>query len=393
MMDLNRRLFLKGAALIGCSAAAHPLMTSMTFAQVPGDNRLVVIILRGAMDGLDAIQPYGDPMLAQYRREISVGPDRGALDLDGFYALHPSLQPLMPLWKSGELAFAHAVSTPYRDKRSHFDGQDLLEAGTGNDLPVDRRIGGWLNRLLQALPKASAETAYAVGVEQMRILAGDAPHLSWAPRASLTLSPQAQMLLEHVYHDDPLFRDAARDAIRVSAETDQIARSQGPTADATALGAFAATRLNGEARIAAFSIAGWDSHVRQPQIIGRSLDRLAAAILALRDGLGQNWSRTTVLAMTEFGRTVRENGTGGTDHGTGGALVMAGGAIRGGRAYGDWPGLGEGQLYADRDLMPTRDIRAYAGWAMHGLFGIDRGLLEQTIFPGLELGGDPGMLA
>ena len=97
--------------------------------------------------------------------------------------------------------------------------------------------------------------------------------------------------------------------------------------------------------------------------------------------------------MTEFGRTVRENGTGGTDHGTGGALVMAGGAIRGGRAYGDWPGLGEGQLYADRDLMPTRDIRAYAGWAMHGLFGIDRGLLEQTIFPGLDLGGDPGMLA
>ena len=392
-MNLDRRLFLKGAALVGCSAAAHPLMTSMTFAALPSDNRLVVIILRGAMDGLDAIQPYGDPMLARLRREISGGPQAGALDLDGFYALHPNLAPLMPLWKSGELAFAHAVSTPYRDKRSHFDGQDLLEAGTGNDVPVDRRIGGWLNRLLQATPGTTAETAYAVGTDQMKILTGKAAHLAWAPRASLALSPQAQMLLEHVYHDDALFRDAARDAIRVSSETGQIARTQGPTAEAIALGAFAASRLNAESRIAAFSLAGWDSHAKQPQVLGRALDRLAAAILALRDGRGPNWARTTVLAMTEFGRTVRENGSGGTDHGTGGALIMSGGAIKGGRAYGDWPGLGEGQLYADRDLMPTRDIRAYAAWAMRGLFGTQADVLERSIFPGLDLGGDPGILA
>ncbi|MFC3528755.1 DUF1501 domain-containing protein [Paracoccus mangrovi] len=393
MLNLDRRLFLKGTALIGCSAAAHPLMSSMTFAALPGDNRLVVIILRGAMDGLDAIQPYGDPMLRKLRRGISTGPENGALDLDGFYALHPRLQPLMPLWQKGELAFAHAVSTPYRDKRSHFDGQDVLEAGTGNDLPVDRRIGGWLNRLLQVTPGAKAETAYSVGVEQMKILSGEAAHLSWAPRAALSLSPQAQMLLEHVYHDDPLFRDAARDAVEIGADAPRMDRIAGPTADATALGAFAASRLNGESRIAAFSIAGWDTHATQEPLLGRALDRLVAAILALRDGLGQNWGQTTVLAMTEFGRTVRENGSGGTDHGTGGALLMAGGAIRGGRAYGDWPGLGEGQLYADRDLMPTRDIRAYAAWAMRGMFGIERDALEQAIFPGLDLGGDPGMLA
>lgn len=393
MLDLDRRLFLKSAALIGCSAAAHPFMTSMTFAAVPSDNRLVVIILRGAMDGLDAIQPYGDPMLAQLRRDISVGPDGGALDLNGFYALHPSLAPLMPLWKSGELAFAHAVSTPYRDKRSHFDGQDLLEAGTGNDLPVDRRVGGWLNRLLQATPNATAETAYAVGSNEMKILSGDAAHLTWAPRATLTLSPQAKLLLEHVYHDDPLFRDAASDAMRIGAETNDLGKMSGPSAEAESLGAFTATRLNGASRIAAFSIAGWDSHAGQPGIMARSLDRLSTAILALKAGLGPNWGRTTVLAMTEFGRTVRENGTGGTDHGTGGALIMAGGAIKGGRAYGDWPGLGEGQLYADRDLMPTRDIRAYAAWAMRGLFGTDADTLERSIFPGLDLGGDPKMLA
>ncbi|WP_347268627.1 DUF1501 domain-containing protein [Paracoccus sp. (in: a-proteobacteria)] len=392
-MKLDRRLFLKSAALLGCSAAAHPLLNSMTFAALPGENRLVVIILRGAMDGLDAIQPYGDPMLRQLRRDLSAGPGAGAADLDGFFSLHPRLGPLMPLWQKGELGFAHAVSTPYRDKRSHFDGQDLLEAGTGNDLPVDRRIGGWLNRLLQATPGASAETAYSVGVEQMAILAGSAAHLSWAPRASLSLSPQAQALLEHVYHEDALFREAARDAVQIEAETSGMAPLKGPTADAQALAAFAADRLNGASRIAAFSIAGWDSHARQEAVLGRALDRLAAAILGLRDGLGPNWGRTTVLAMTEFGRTVRENGSGGTDHGTGGALIMAGGAIRGGRAFGDWPGLGEGQLYADRDLMPTRDIRAYAGWAMRGLFGIAPDLLERTIFPGLDLGTDPEMLA
>ncbi|WJS84514.1 DUF1501 domain-containing protein [Paracoccus sp. TOH] len=393
MPTLDRRLFLKGSALLGCSAAAHPLLNSMTFAALPSDNRLVVIILRGAMDGLDAIQPYGDPMLRQLRRDLSVGPENGALDLDGFYALHPRLAPLMPLWQKGELAFAHAASTPYRDKRSHFDGQDLLEAGTSNDLPVDRRIGGWLNRLLQATPGTTAETAYSVGVEQMKILSGKAAHLSWAPTASLSLSPQAQTLLEHVYHDDPLFRDAARDAMQIGAESSEVERIAGPTGDAQALARFAANRLNAESRIAAFSIPGWDSHARQPAVLGRALDRLAAAILALRDGLGGNWARTSVLAMTEFGRTVRENGSGGTDHGTGGALLMAGGAIRGGRAFGDWPGLGEGQLYADRDLMPTRDIRAYAAWAMHGLFGIGRDALERSIFPGLDLGGDPGMLA
>lgn len=262
MPTLDRRLFLKGSALLGCSAAAHPLLNSMTFAALPSDNRLVVIILRGAMDGLDALQPYGDPMLRRLRRDLSVGPENGALDLDGFYALHPRLAPLMPLWRRGELAFAHAVSTPYRDKRSHFDGQDLLEAGTGNDLPVDRRIGGWLNRLLQATPGATAETAYSVGVEQMKILSGKAAHLSWAPTASLSLSPQAQMLLEHVYHDDPLFRDAARDAVQIGSETSEIERIAGPTGDAQALARFAANRLNAESRIAAFSIPGWDSHAR-----------------------------------------------------------------------------------------------------------------------------------
>ena len=388
---LSRRMFLKSGALIGCSAAAHPLLTTMSFASAPGENRLVVIILRGAMDELDVFQPYGDPMLRKLRRTISVGPEGGAFDLDGFFALHPALEPLLPLWQGGELAFAHAVSTPYRDKRSHFDGQDLLEAGTGEDVGADHRIGGWLNRLLRAMPGAQSETAYAVGTDEMKILGGEARHKSWAPEAELRLSAQAQRLLEDVYHDDPLFRQAAQDAIELADQG--TGREKGPEGDARALGLFAASRLNMQTRIAAFSIAGWDSHARQEAVITRALARLSAAILALREGLGGNWQKTTILAMTEFGRTVRENGTGGTDHGTAGALLMAGGAIRGKRAYGEWPGLGEGQLYAGRDLMPLRDIRAYAAWAMRNLYGIESTLLERSIFPGLDLGADPRFLA
>ena len=388
----TRRALLKTAALAACSAAAHPLLSTMTFASAPGENRLVVIVLRGAMDGLDVVQPYGDPALRQLRPVLSAGPEGGAPVLDDLFALHPALDALMPLWQAGELAFAHAVATPYRDKRSHFDGQDVLEAGTGNDLPIDQQKGGWLNRLLQAVPGATAETAYSVGTEEMLILSGQARALSWAPEAALALSPQARLLLAEVYHDDPLFRDAALAAEEIGA-TLTGKTGKGPGGDAARLAAFAADRLNGGTRIASFSLSGWDSHARQAQVLKRPLGDLATAILTLRESLGANWARTTVLAMTEFGRTARENGSGGTDHGTGGALLMAGGAVRGGRVHGDWPGLGEGRLYQDRDLLPTRDVRAYAGWAMRGLFGTEAGLIERTIFPGLDLGPDPRILA
>ncbi len=391
---LSRRLFLKSGALIGCSAAAHPLLSSIAFATAPGENRLVVIILRGAMDGLDAFQPYGDPALRTLRKTLSVGPEGGAHDLDGFFALHPSLSPLMPLWQAGELAFAPAVSTPYRDKRSHFDGQDVLEAGTGTDVEAMQQRDGWLNRLLQAMPGAQSETAYSVGLDDMRILDGAAPAKSWAPQTRFRLSAQGQRLLTHVWHDDPLFRPAGEQAVEIINEgLAAVETEAGPTRDAQALARFAADRLNGETRIATFSISGWDSHARQPRVIDRALQRLGAAILTLRGDLGANWSRTTVLAMTEFGRTVRENGTGGTDHGTGGALLMAGGNIRGRRAFGGWPGLGESELYAGRDLMPLRDIRAYAAWSLRDLFGIAPDVLERSVFPGLDMGDNPRILA
>lgn len=383
---LNRRLFLRNSALIGCSAAAHPLMSSMAFATAPGDKRLVVIILRGAMDGMDAFQPYGDPNLRKFRDTLSLGPEKGAADLDGFFALHPALKSLLPLWKAGELGFAPSVSAPYRGKRSHFDGQAVLEAGTGLDNEVFQQRDGWLNRLLQNMPDARSETAYAVGIEHMRILSGKADVKSWAPDARLRVSEATQQLLRHIYRDDPLFHAASEEAMElaaadISGEGDKKRR----TGDARALARFAAQRLNEDTRIATFSLSGWDSHARQSNILEGAFEGLAEAITTLRDELGGNWSSTVVMAMTEFGRTVRENGTGGTDHGTGGSLLVAGGAVKGGQVMGRWPGLGENELLAGRDLMPVADIRSYAAWALNDMFGISRDVLEQTVFPGLDM--------
>ncbi|MDE3027847.1 MAG: DUF1501 domain-containing protein [Paracoccaceae bacterium] len=393
---LSRRIFLKSSALIGCSLAAEPFLTTMTLAQAPWDHRLVVLILRGAMDGLDVVRPVGDPAFAGYRTTIVEGD--APLPLVGIFALHPALAPLMPLWQAGELGFAHAVSTPYRDKRSHFDGQDILEAGTGMDVPVASVRDGWLNRMLHGVPGLTAQTAFAVGRDEMKVLMGPAAHASWAPDARLALSAQSRVLLERMYHDDPLFRDAAQEAMVL---TDTLGANDGMGAPLTVpagapkpdpLALFAAGRLREETRIAAFSINGWDTHRAQRAVLHGQLAGLANTILTLREGLGPVWKKTTVIAMTEFGRTARENGSGGTDHGTGGVMVLAGGAVRGGKVYGKWPGMADSALYAGRDLMPTADVRAYAAWAMRGLYGLDVGVLEKTVFPGLDMGTNPSIL-
>ncbi|WP_323780235.1 DUF1501 domain-containing protein [Thalassovita sp.] len=408
-VSLSRRAFLTRSAILGCSAAASPLLTPISLAAAPWDQRLVVIILRGAMDGLDVVQPYGDPSFPGLRRTLSAGPAAGALDLDGFFALHPALAPLYPLWQANDLGFVHAVSTPYRDKRSHFDGQDLLEAGTAT-LGSAAGRDGWLNRLLQSVPGIEAETAYSIGHDNMLLLTGAAPVANWSPDISLGLSPQAVRLAELVMHDDPLFRDAFAEAQMLSGSMQMMEENtmmaggemsgmatmtqppKGKAKGIDLIAEFTAKRLKADTRIAAFSIGGWDTHDGQQRALPRALGQLSQAILTLKAELGPHWKKTTVLAMTEFGRTVRENGTRGTDHGTGGAMLLAGGAVRGGRVYGDWPGLSEADLYNRRDLMPTRDVRAYAAWAMRGLYGIQRSVLEQTVFPGVDMDSDPGIL-
>ena len=393
---MDRRHFLRGLAAVGCSAAAHPLMTSVTFAGGAarlGDHRLIVMILRGAMDGLDAVQPQGDAAYAGLRPSL-MQPE--ATDLDGFFRLHAGLDGLLPLWKAGQLAFIQAVATPYRDKRSHFAGQDMLEAGTGTDLPERQQRDGWLNRMLQVVPGLSADTAYAIGRDPLAVLAGAAPVRNWAPEAVLNLSPQARLLFEQVYHDDPLFQAAAAEAMELAEAGGivggmKVAPVNGVRLDdVEKLVDYAAGRLRGDARIAAFSLSGWDTHRGQAGGIGKALARLQHAILRIQSGLGvEVWGKTALLAMTEFGRTARENGTAGTDHGTGGTMVVAGGAVRGGQMFGRWPGLAEADLYQGRDLMPTSDVRAWAAMAMQGMFGLDRTVLEGVVFPGLVMEGLP----
>lgn len=408
---LDRRAFLARSALLGCSLAASPLVTPMSFAATPGENRLVLIVLRGGMDGLDVLRPYGDPAYAALRGDAGLNAPDGAVDLDGYFALHPALRPLLPLWRQGQLGFAHAVSTPYRDKRSHFDGQDMLEAGIsdfGNGLSRD----GWLNRVVQNLAGARSDTAYAIGRDRLAVLGGPAQVQRWSPNADLALSPQAIQLAGLIMQDDPLFHaaytqalaiaDSDGDAVALTGETGEMQGEMmasmrtgtgGKTSTERRVAEFAGQRLREETRIASFSINGWDTHQRQDQSLPRALERLAEAILTLQDTVkGPVWNKTTVIAVTEFGRTVRLNGSGGSDHGTGGLMVMAGGALKGGRVLGDWPGLDEASLFERRDLMPTRDLRALLAWALHSQFGLPVPTLETSVFPGLDMGTNPGII-
>lgn len=402
-MSVSRRKFLKRIGLLGCSVAASPLLTPMSFAALPTDNRLVVIILRGGMDGLDVVQPYGDAALADLRPTLKFGEAAGASDLDGFFALHAGLSKLMPLWAKGELAFAHAASTPYRDKRSHFDGQDLLEAGLGMD-GLGQVRDGWLNRMLQAMPGVDPHSGFAIGREEMLVLTGDVPVSNWSPDTHLNLSGQSRRLLERIYHDDPLFNASISEAIELTEVLGPEMQGETAGADGAAMmqqqmmaslrgGAhkrvaeFAANRLREDTRVAAFSINGWDTHNNQSRALKGGLSRLQDTILILKQQLGEVWDKTAVLAMTEFGRTARENGTRGTDHGTGGAMVLAGGAIAGGKVFGQWPGLAQADLYQGRDLRPVMDVREVSAAVMQGMFGLDQTMLEGAVFPGLDMTG------
>ncbi|UWR15035.1 DUF1501 domain-containing protein [Sulfitobacter sp. M368] len=382
---LSRRQMLARSGWIGCSLAASPLWTPLSLANAPWQGRLVVIILRGGMDGLDVVRPTGDPAFAALRPTLAKGD--APLDLDGYFALHPALKDLMPLWHREELGFVHAVSTPYRDKRSHFDGQDLLEAGT-QDLGGAGR-DGWLNRLMQHLPQIEAETAYGIGQGTLNLLAGTAPVANWTPEAALDLSPQVLRLAEQIMQSDPQMHAALIEAQMLSdGRPGAVSTKKGPAHIQVAR--FAADRLRGPARIAAFSLNGWDTHRAQARMLPRSLGQLSDVITTLKQDLGAAvWSQTAVVALTEFGRTARENGTGGTDHGTAGLMMMAGGAIRGGRVFGRWPGLGEQALYQERDLMPTDDVRAPVAWIMRGMTGLPISTLQDKVFPGLEMGADP----
>lgn len=381
---LSRRAF-----LIGCSLAASPLLTPVTFAAAPGENRLVVIVLRGAMDGLDVVRPVGDPNYATLRPTLGL-PQGPALN--DFFQLHPDAAGLMPLWNAGELGFAHAVATPYRSGRSHFVGQDALENGTGsqdgNETP---NRDGWLNRALFLMPGATADTAVSVGQQRLLILDGSHDTDHWFPVSESPLSSQGQDLMSAVNSADPLFATPFAEAQHLVRNLNGEKAPKGGVAYGQ-LGTYVAERLMGPSRIASFSFGGWDTHNQQAKTMKEQLTGLTDALMAMKAGLGKTWGTTLVLAMTEFGRTARENGTSGTDHGTGGMAILAGGALKGGQVFGKWPGLADSDLLQQRDVMPTGDVRAYPAWALRAMFGVEASSLQSQVFPGLDLGPDPGLL-
>ena len=392
-MGLNRRQFL------GLSAgfALFPLAGEAAAAQ----KRLVVVMLRGAADGLSIVVPYREDAYYQGRPNIALarpGAPDGALALDADFALHPALAPLMPLWQQRQLAFIHAAGSP-DPTRSHFDAQLFIENGTpGRRSTAD----GWMNRLLAMIPGPhAASAAIAIGPILPKILEGKmaATNLSFGSAAGRQIStadrPETAPAFDRLYSgDDPISRSyregrAARSELMAGMAAEQ------EMADNGAPGAHSfpaqAARLAGlmsrdpRIRVAFVGLGGWDTHVRQGNHQGQLANQLKAlggGLAALAQGIGPAWNDTVVVVISEFGRTVRENGNGGTDHGHGNAIWVMGGQVRGGRIYGEWPGLAPNALYEGRDLAVTTDYRnVLAAVLQRHLRVADRSL--ETVFPGL----------
>ena len=386
-MNLTRRNLLGKAAL----TTALALSPRIVFAAAPGEARFVFIVLRGAMDGLSVVMPVSDSAYTGQRGSLSEPPGGAAAKLDGMFALHPAMAETAAMYAKGEAMFIHAVASPYRE-RSHFDAQNVLETGGTAAYALK---DGWLNRLVGAIPGAH-QAPIAIAATVPMVLRGAAPVTSYAP----SVLPQAgDDLLQRVtamYQPDALLHPLWSEAMdaRMLAGDAGTAAAGGKGGNPAPLGKLAATFLakpNGP-RIAVIEVLGWDTHAQQAGRLNTQLRQLDATIAALRDGLGEAWRQTTVLAATEFGRTVAVNGTGGTDHGTGGIAILAGGAVQGGRVLADWPGLKPGALYQGRDLMPTTDLRGVLLGVTSAQFGLDPERLGQGLFPGARVAAVAGLV-
>jgi uncharacterized protein (DUF1501 family) len=419
-MNIDRRRFLLGSGALAASAA----LPGVLFAQTGGSARLVVVILRGALDGLAAVPPYADPDYAQLHRELAIaapGTADGALALDGTFGLHPSFAFLHERYLAGEVVVFDAVASPYRD-RSHFDGQNVLENGLTKPIGT---ADGWLNRALAALPHSTGrrgERAVAISQNVPLILRGEAPVISKSPQATPDVDEELLARLADLYSQDDWFSARLSEAVQTEKMADRggtpadmaagaqpamaispapgaqstVATSPGD-ANAAAVKPAAPDRVSGVAHmagilmrseggpeVAVIEASGWDTHANQGGAKGALAQRLAGldrALRALKDELGPLWPQTAVLVVTEFGRTAAMNGTRGTDHGTGGCAFLLGGAVRGGRVVADWPGLARAALLDSRDLRPTLDLRSVFKGVLDEHMHVDAKTLANTIFP------------
>ena len=398
----NRRQFLQmgvAGTVLGLPAAR------LAFANTENDARFVFILLRGGMDGLAAVVPHGDQDYAKLRGSLTLeapGKTDGTLALDGFFGLHPSFQNLHAMYKDSELIVAHAVASSYR-QRSHFDGQKQLENGTNTPLGAD---DGWLNRALYNLPSATAgNDDYAIALAQTIpfILQGKHAVNSWAPAVLPEAAPSTLDRIAQLYDSDEFLSTQFNSALSTRAMADDMSQGnmgrRGRRLDAMEPLVKASAKFLTDPdgpRIAVFESSGWDTHRTQGTVNGqlatnfRGLDQ---NIGLLKTELGETWNNTVVVVVSEFGRTVAVNGSNGTDHGTAGVAFIAGGAVNGGKVLADWPGLKKSELYEERDLAPTLDMRSIFKTVLHDHLHVSRTGLDEQVFPESATAGlIPGLL-
>ncbi len=358
------------------------------FAAMPGDRRLVLVLLRGALDGLAAVPPLGDRRYAEKRGALALNP-ASCVALDHGFALNPGLKALEPYYRNGQLVIVPASGNGYRT-RSHFDAQDLMECGLS---AKSRETDGWLNRALALVQKGDKRLGLAVGGAVPLVLRGAVPVASWEPQSFQPADSDFMAALNNLYARDPLFGPALKLGMKTQSFSDAVLGDDQPKGPggfgpkafqplAEAAGKMLAA-ADGP-RIAALDMYGWDTHVGQGTESGRlyeNLAGLAAGLDAMAQALGPAWKETAIIAVTEFGRTVAVNGTNGTDHGTASVMFVIGGAVKGGRLYGDWPGLD--RLEEDRDLRVATDSRSVIKGVLRDHLGIDAASLAAKVFPDL----------
>jgi uncharacterized protein (DUF1501 family) len=381
---MNRRIFLQSVSLAGfdCLALGRGAWAMSSASAAPSTRRLIVVFMRGAADGLNLVVPYNEANYYRLRPTIAIGKPGeadGAIDLDGRFGLHPALAPLMPFWAQGSLAFVHAAGSP-DPTRSHFDGQDNIESGTPGDKATP---DGWLNRLEGALPateelRLATTRAISVGALLPRIFkgrnrvatiaSGDA-----ALRPSALDKPAINKAFAAMYRGDPvmepMFKDyvAARSDVVAAIDNmdpEMMAANNGApssfafASDAARLGTM--MRRDPRVQLGFLAVSGWDTHANQGGASGQLAGLLAPfaqGMAALARNLGPAYSETTIVVISEFGRTVAQNGNAGTDHGHGNVMWLMGGPVVGAKVHGEWPSLNDNALYEGRDLPMTTDYR------------------------------------
>ena len=375
---MDRRSFLQTLITGAAATSVASMPASWAFARTPGRQRFVFILLRGGLDGLGAVVPYGDPQYRQQRSSLAFA--AGELQrIDSTFALAPGLAALMPLLDAGELSIVPATAIPMRT-RSHFDAQAILETG----LPSIRgSADGWMNRLLGTLDGENIAVAVAAGLP--RSLTGPQPVLTWSPSRLGAVDDDYIERLHYLYQQDARLQDRFEAALQLrDIEGDDAAgiKKRGQMTPVLIAAADLLKRQDGP-NIAALEFNGWDTHRGQGMAQGsldRRLKQLADGLAAFRKAMGSHWSTMNVVVLSEFGRTVRPNGSGGTDHGTGGVGFVLGADLARVAVHGDWPGLREADLFENRDVRPIHDTRALLQAVLRRRFDLNSTQLTQ-VFP------------